>query len=355
MSAANSRRVFYVNAVPHPVYLEIMAKEDSIRLDKLDNETDDATAAPVLEAAHAYQILSGRDTLATRFHATHDLLGRMPNLLAISTNGSGADTIDIDACTEIGIVVVNQAGGNRQAVAEHVVGMMIALSKGIFLHDRALRSGKGFVPVPKFLGDEIGGKTIGIVGLGQVGGCIAAICRSAFGMRVLAHDPYLGREEIARRGGEETSLDDLFRRSDYVSINCPRTAETLNMVDDRAFGLMKDGVYFIMTARGGICDEAALERALRSGKVAGAGVDVWGKEPPPASHPLLRLDNVIATGHLAGGTKEARRNLGRIAAEQLIGILKGEYPPRILNPAVWPKYSERYRRIFGSEPAAGPG
>jgi D-3-phosphoglycerate dehydrogenase len=117
---------------------------------------------------------------------------------------------------------------------------------------------------------------------------------------------------------------------------------------------MKQGVYFIMTARGGICDEAALEKALKSGKVAGAGVDVWAKEPPPLEHPLLKLDNVIATGHLAGGTKEARWNLGAIAAEQLIGLLKGEYPPRILNPAAWPAYSRRFKQILGSEPAARP-
>ena len=351
---ANAHRVVYVHAVPHPVYLEIMGQEDGIQLDRIDNDADEATAAPLLAAAHAYQILSGRDALNTRFHATRDLIQRMPNLLVLSTNGSGADTIDIDACTEAGIVVVNQAGGNREAVAEHVVAMMIALAKGMFLHDRALRRGSGFVPVPKFLGDEILGKTIGIVGLGNVGSRVAEICRTAFGMRVLAHDPYLTREAIAGRGAEQTSLDDLFRQSDYVSINCPRNSETLNMIDERAFGLMRDGVYFIMTARGGICDEAALEKALRSGKVTGAGIDVWGKEPPPASHPLLQFDNVIATGHLAGGTKEARQNLGTIAAEQMIGLLKGDYPPRILNPAVWPKYSERFRRILGTEPATAP-
>jgi len=116
--------------------------------------------------------------------------------------------------------------------------MMITLSKGIFLHDRALRSGSGFVPVPKFLGDEILGKTIGIVGLGNVGSRIAEICRLAFNMRVIANDPLLSRDEIARRGGEETSLHDLFRQSDYVSINCPRTTDTIGMVDEQAFELM---------------------------------------------------------------------------------------------------------------------
>ena len=353
--STNSHRLFYVQEVADPVYLEIMARDDSIQIDKLENRSDKASAAPILAAAHAYQIQSGRHSLNENFHLSRELIEQAPNLLIASTNGSGADTIDIEACTEAGIVVVNQAGGNREAVAEHAVAMMIALSKGMFLHDRALRSGTGFVPVPKFLGTEILGKTIGIVGLGNVGSRIAEICRSAFRMRVLAHDPYLSEDEITRRGGEETSLEDIFRLSDYVSINCPRNAETMNMVDERAFDLMKPGVIFIMTARGGICDEAALENALLSGKVAGAGVDVWWKEPPPTEHPLLKLDNVIATGHLAGGTREARSNLATIAAEQVIGLLKGAYPPRILNPAVWPAYSERFKRILGTEPEAGPG
>jgi D-3-phosphoglycerate dehydrogenase len=354
MTTVNSRRVLYADHLADPSYLEVIGKEASIKLDRLPNDADEAAAAPLLAVAHAYQIPSGRDVVTPHFHANRALVARMPNLLVVSTNGSGADVVDIDACTELGIAVVNQAGGNREAVAEHAVGMMIALSKGMFLHDRALRSGKNFVPVPKFLGDEIIGKTIGIVGIGNVGSRIAEICRNAFGMKVLAHDPLLTAAEISRRGAESTALDDLFRRSDYVSINCPREAATLNMVDDRAFSLMKDGVYFIMTARGGICDEAALERALRSGKVRGAGVDVWGKEPPPETHPLLKLDNVIATGHLAGGTKEARRNLGLFAAEQVVELLKGGYPPRLLNPDVWPAYSKRFRQILGIEPAAQP-
>jgi D-3-phosphoglycerate dehydrogenase / 2-oxoglutarate reductase len=352
--SVNSRRVFYVSEVADPVYLEIMAKEDSIQIDKIENDATDATAAPILSAAHAYQMHSSRHSVAERFHVTPNLIRHMPNLLVVSMNGSGADAVDIDACTEAGIAVVNQAGGNREAVAEHAVAMMIALSKGMFLHDRALRSGKGFVPVPKFLGDEILGKTIGIVGLGHVGSRIAEICRAAFGMRVLVCDPYLSVEEIAKRGGEKTTLEEIYRQSDYVSINCPRNAETMGMVNEGAFEMMKPGVYFIITARGGICDEGALENALKSGKVAGAGVDVWAKEPPPLEHPLLKLDNVIATGHLAGGTKEARRNLGVIAAEQLIGLLNGEYPPRLLNPAVWPAYSKRFKQILGSEPARQP-
>ena len=351
---ANARRLFYVHEVADPAFLEVIAKDDSIQLEKLENHADEAASAPVLQSAHAYQIQSGRHTLHENFHLSRDLIARAPNLLIASTNGSGADTIDIEACTKAGIVVVNQAGGNREAVAEHAVAMMIALSKGMFLHDRALRSGVGFVPVPKFLGTEILGKTIGIVGLGNVGSRIAEICRTAFGMRVLACDPYLSADEISRRGGEPSTLDDVFRLSDYVSINCPRTAETLGMVDDRAFDLMKPGVIFIMTARGGICDEAALERALRSGKVAGAGVDVWWKEPPPSDHPLLKLDNVIATGHLAGGTREARTKLATIAAEQMIGLLRGEYPPRMLNPDVWPAYSRRFKEILGTEPASAP-
>lgn len=350
----NSRRVVYVKELSDPVYLDVVAKEPSIRVDRLENDSDDATADPVLAVAHAYQLHSGRDVIARNFHVTRDFLKKIPNVLVVSMNGSGADPVDIDACTEAGFIVVNQAGGNREAVAEHAVAMMIALAKRMFLHDRALRSGVGFQPVPKLLGDELIGRTVGIVGLGYVGRRIAEICRLAFFMRVLAYDPYLSREEIALRGAEASSFEDLLRRSDFVSINCPRSAETLNLMNDETFSLMKDSAYFIMTARGGICDETALERALRSGKVAGAGVDVWGKEPPPASHPLLQFDNVIATGHLAGGTVDARRNMAVMGAEQLMGIFKGEYPPRLLNPEAWPLYSQRFEATFGTKPTAAP-
>jgi D-3-phosphoglycerate dehydrogenase len=140
------------------------------------------------------------------------------------------------------------------------------------------------------------------------------------------------------------------RRSDFVSINCPLTKESRGMIGAREFSLMQKHAYFITTARGFIHDEAALEDALRNKRIAGAGLDVWAKEPPPPEHPLLQFDNVLASPHTAGVTKEARENMGRIAAQQILDALDGKRPPRIINPEVWPRYSERFARAFGIRP-----
>jgi D-3-phosphoglycerate dehydrogenase len=200
------------------------------------------------------------------------------------------------------------------------------------------------------MGGEIQGKTIGIVGLGNVGRRIAALCNGLFGMKVLAYDPYLSADEMAARGGEKVELDELLRRSDYVSISCPLNKETRGMIGARQFALMQPHAYFITTARGFIHDEAALFEALRDKRIAGAGLDVWAKEPPPPDHPLLQFDNVVASPHTAGVTREARENMGRIAAEQMLDTLDGKRPPRIINPEVWPAYAKRFERTFGFAP-----
>jgi D-3-phosphoglycerate dehydrogenase len=169
-------------------------------------------------------------------------------------------------------------------------------------------------------------------------------------MRVLAYDPYLTADEAAARGAEKVPLDELLRQSDYVSINCPLTAETRGMIGAREYALMKEGAYFITTARGQIHDEAALAAALAGKRLAGAGLDVWAVEPPPADHPLMRFDNVLVSPHTAGVTAEARANMGTFAATQLLGALDGKRPPRILNPEVWPAYARRFESAFGFAP-----
>ncbi|HWL19068.1 MAG TPA: NAD(P)-dependent oxidoreductase, partial [Bradyrhizobium sp.] len=169
-------------------------------------------------------------------------------------------------------------------------------------------------------------------------------------MNVVAYDPYLSATEMAARGGEKVELDDLLRRSDYVSISCPLTKDNRGMIGAKEFALMQPHAYFITTARGFIHDEAALEAALREKKIAGAGLDVWGKEPPPSAHPLLKFDNVIVTAHTAGVTREARANIGRIAAEQMLDALDGKRPPRLINPEAWPAYARRFEQAFGVTP-----
>ena len=347
--SVNNKRVFYVKYLAHPIYADILQARPDVRLDRLENESAEAVSAPILTAAHAYQIGAARDELAGHFHVDADLLRRAPNLLIVSSNGAGFDPVDVDACTRAGVLVVNQSGGNAHSVAEHALGMLLTLSKRIIEADRVLRRDPN-VNRNALIGTEAGGKTVGIVGLGNVGRRIAELCKGLLGMKVLAYDPYLTAAEMAARGGEKVELDDLLRRSDYVSISCPLTKESRGMIGAKQFALMQPHAYFITTARGFIHDEAALAEALRHKLIAGAGLDVWAKEPPPPDHPLLQFDNVLASPHTAGVTKEARANMGKIAAEQMLDALDGKRPPRIINPEVWSAYAGRFERAFGFAP-----
>jgi D-3-phosphoglycerate dehydrogenase / 2-oxoglutarate reductase len=345
----NVKRVFYVRRVAHQCFLDLIAQRPEIRLDKLENETPDEVAGPIMAAAHAYQIGSARDELPLKFHVEGRLLARMPNLLVVSATGAGFDTVNVTDCTDAGILVVNQSGGNAEAVATHVLAMLLALSKQLIQSNHALRHGT-LHDRSLYTGSDVRGRTIGIVGLGNVGRRVAELCRGLLGMQVIACDPYLDEATIAARGAAKVTLDELLRRADFVSINCPLDAGTRGMIGAQELALMQPHAYFITTARGFIHDERALERALREKRIAGAGLDVWDKEPPAADHPLLGLDNVIASPHTAGVTHEARANMGRIAAEQLIMTLDGKRPPRIVNPQVWPAYARRFEAAFGFRP-----
>ncbi len=345
--SAGQRNVFYVKYLSDNVFLDILGADPMISVTKLENDTPAAKADPVMELAHAYQVGASRDELAEHFHVSTELLAKCPNLLVVSSNGAGYDTVDVDACTKAGVLVVNQAGGNANAVAEHALGMILTLSKRVPQVDKALR--RNF-PIDRtaYKGFEARDKTIGIIGFGHVGSRLGAMCRAALDMKVLAYDPYLTAEEIAAKGGTKVDLDELLATSDFVSINCPLTKENRGMIGEAQFAKMQPHAIFVTTARGFIHDEKALEDALRSGTIAGAGLDVWMKEPPLPHHPLLQLDNVFASPHTAGVTYEARYNMGKIAAEQLIATLNGEKPPRLINPEVWPVFLERREKILGA-------
>jgi len=336
-NVVNSKRVFYV--APHMVvgYADILGRRGDVTLDRLEHDSPADVATPVLSAAHVYQTSATRDELAARYHARADLLRQTPSLLIVSSNGAGYDAVDVNACSERGILVVNQSG------------MMLCLAKRVGESDHALRAGR-LTQRLDFIGGEILGKTIGIVGLGNVGRRVAELCGGPFRMRVLAYDPYLDAEEMRARGAEKVELDALLKGADFVSINCPLTDETRGMIGAREYALMRPHVIFITTARGFIHDEDALAQALRDKKIAGAGLDVWSKEPPPADHPLMQFSNVLATAHTAGVTREARINMGRIAAEQVLDALDGRPVKRIVNPRVWPDYAKRFERTFGFAP-----
>jgi D-3-phosphoglycerate dehydrogenase len=348
--AVNTKRIFYVDHVAAPPFFDVIATRPDVRLDRLENDSAAPAAGPVLDAAHAYQIGSARDELDPGFHIHDAMLARTPNLLVVSTNGAGYDTVDLDACTRAGVLAVNQAGGNKEAVAEHALAMMLCLAKRIIETDRFMRRSDG-IERNAYIGTELKGKTLGIIGIGHVGGRLAELCKALFGMRILAYDPYLSADQIAAKGAEKVELEAMLPLADYVSINCPRTKESEGMMNAGRFGLMQKHAYFITTARGGIHDEKALEAALSAGAIAGAGLDVWAKEPPPKDHPLMRFDNVLVSPHTAGVTRESRANIARIAAEQLLDLLDGKPAQRILNPQVWPAYAARFEGLFGFAPA----
>jgi D-3-phosphoglycerate dehydrogenase len=338
-TARAPQRVLRFDLWQDAAFAEILGAAPEVELQTLPLDTPEDEAWGALRETSIYQISSAKDELPRGWFATEALLARCPRLHCISTYGAGFDTVDVAACTKAGVLVVNQSGSNAASVAEHTLGMTLDLAKRITESDRRMRRERGFAR-EEFMGREIGGKTFGIVGIGHVGTKVAALAR-AFGMTVLACDPFLDEAEVARRGARKVTLEDLLAQSDVVSIHCPRDATTTRMMNAAAFARMKPGATFITTARGGIHDEAALHDALRSGHLAGAGLDVWDEEPPPLDHPLLGLPNVIATFHTAGVTHESRRQMAVYAAEQILGLLRGERPPRLINPEAWDAWRRR--------------
>jgi D-3-phosphoglycerate dehydrogenase / 2-oxoglutarate reductase len=273
------------------------------------------------------------------------LLSKMPNLLCASTSGAGYDPVDVEACNRHGVLVVNQSGCNANSVAEHAIGMLLSVKHRITESDRVMRA-NAYTTREDLMGNDIRGSTIGIVGVGNIGTRMAELAKG-FDMTVLGYDPYLTDEEIKRRGATPVSFEDLLARSDVVTVHCPRTPETLNWIGEKEFRAMKKGTVFIATARGGIHDEQALYEALRDKHLSGAGLDVWSVEPPAPDNPLLSLPNVTATYHTAGVKHEARGNAAAMGAAQIEVILRGERPPRLVNPEVLPVFFERYKKMFG--------
>jgi len=340
MAAARKWRVVRFDAVVNPLFDERLRAEPDIELcvhkaPRSHEEVDRAMAG-----AHVYHVSSARDEMAQYAFVTPALLERNPHLLAVSTYGAGFDSVDVAACTRAGVAVMNQAGANKDSVAEHTIAMILSLVHRISESDRRMRVETGLTR-EILMGREVAGMTLGLVGIGHVGTRVAEIAR-VLRMNVIAADPFLDEAEITARGARKVELDDLIATADIVSLHCPRDPSTLGMMGAAQFARMKKGAIFITTARGGIHEETALAAALKVGHVAAAGLDVWQPEPPPLGHPLLAMPNVIATYHTAGVTHEARRNIAIMGSAQIIEVLRGARPPRFVNPEVWPAYVERY-------------
>jgi D-3-phosphoglycerate dehydrogenase len=346
----NAKRVFWFDDHKTPNVADVLSKESDITLHRLafDGAEDDNWA--VMEQSHVYCITSARDEVPDQYKGTQELLERCQALLAMSASGAGYDPINVAACTAAGVLVVNQSGANAEAVAEHVVAMLLSLTKKIAQSDRSLHKERG-LDREVFKGRNAQGRTMGIIGIGNVGRRVARICGKGIEMRVLAYDPYLTDAEIAARGASPVLLDALLTQSDFVTVHCPLNDETRGLIGRQELALMRSSAFLINTARGGVVDEDALAGALTDGKIAGAGVDVWVVEPPPMDHQLLTFDNVLATYHTAGVTEDSRTLMAQWNADQVVQILRGERPPRLINPEAWDKFSVRFEQAFGFQPA----
>jgi D-3-phosphoglycerate dehydrogenase len=330
------KRVVRLDQWLDPAFDERLAKEPDIELLVLDSKSAREGILEKLSRAHAFHVSAAKDELPREWFVAEALLERCPALMCVSSYGAGYDTIDVAACTRACIPVLNQAGANAVSVAEQTLGFILALLRRFGEQGRRLRGERRDFIREELMGHEAAGKVLGLVGLGHTGTRVAALA-NAFGMRVLAVDPYLSQDEIGRRGATKSELDEVLAQSDIVSLHCPRTEETLGMMGARAFARMKPGALFVTTARGGIHDEQALAAALASGRLGGAGLDVWDREPPPPGHALLAFDNVLATYHTAGVTHESRRSMAAMGAEQVVALLRGDRPANLVNPEVWPR------------------
>jgi D-3-phosphoglycerate dehydrogenase len=248
---------------------------------------------------------------------TSEIINAAKNLKVIGRAGSGLDNVDRAAATKKGIVLMNTPGGNTITTAEHSIALMVALARQIPQATISMKAGKW--EKKKFMGVELFNKTLGIIGIGNIGSQVAKRAQG-LAMNVIAYDPFLSEDKAKAMGVEKVDIKDLFRRSDFITIHTPLTPETRNMINKETIKMMKPAVRIINCARGGIINEKDLYEALVGGKVAGAALDVFEKEPPE-NNPLLKLNNVISTPHLGASTKEAQENVAVAVAEQVVDYL----------------------------------
>ncbi|HYN86797.1 MAG TPA: phosphoglycerate dehydrogenase [Pyrinomonadaceae bacterium] len=273
------------------------------------------------------EAVRGADGLIVRSETkvTAALLEAASRLRAVGRAGVGVDNIDVAAATARGVVVMNAPDGNTMTTAEHTLALLLALARRVPQGDASLKAGRW--ERKRFVGVELRGKTLGVVGLGRIGRVVASRARG-FDMRVVAFDPFVSPEQAHDVEIELAPLEEVCERADFLTVHTPLTAETRGIIGAREFARMKRGVRVVNCARGGLIDERALHDALKEGRVAGAALDVFETEPPPADHPLLSLEEVIVTPHLGASTREAQEGVALTVAEQmrdyfLTGALRG--------------------------------
>lgn len=290
------------------------------------------TADEVVELAHDADIVwvFGGSRVVTAA-----CLKRLPRCVAIVRTGSGTDNVPVDAATEAGIIVANTPDALTDGVSDHVVGLLFAVLRQIAVHDRAIRAGvwnreRGW---PRF---PLTGRTLGLVGFGRIAQRVAKKL-SGFELTVLAHDPLVSAEVMAKLGAQSSTLDELLARSDVISLHCPLTSQTRHLIDEHALRRMKKTAVLINTSRGPVIDEQALIRALTEGWIAAAGLDVLDPEPPAPTNPLLRLDNVVLTPHIASYSDEYLDACWRYSVETVIALAEGRSARSLVNRPANPR------------------
>ncbi len=286
--------------------------------------------------------LADADALIVRSALTVDaaVIARAPKLRVIGRAGVGVDNVELPAATAAGILVMNTPGGNAVSVAEHTIALMLSMARSIPSASASTKAGKW--EKRKYIGTELRGKTLGIVGLGSIGREVVKRA-TAFEMRIVANDPYVNSQTAKAVGVDLVDLPTLYAESDYITLHTALTPESNRMLSREAFAKMKTGVRILNCARGELIDQEALREALASGKVGGAALDVFEKEPPSPDDPLLQMDTLVATPHIGGSTEEAQETVGLRLAQQIVEYLRNGIAVQAVNlPALTP---EQYRAL----------
>ncbi|MCM8773030.1 MAG: phosphoglycerate dehydrogenase [Candidatus Omnitrophica bacterium] len=301
------------------------------------NEVGKITTKELIDLIPPYDVLIVRSGTKV----TKEVIEKGKNLKIIGRAGVGLDNIDIEAATFNGIIVMNAPEGNTISAAEHTIGLIFAMARNIPMANQTLKSGKW--EKKKFVGTELYGKTLGIIGLGRIGKRVASIAKG-IGMKVIGYDPYVNEEEIREMGITLVNFEGLLKQADIITLHLPLTKETYHMISDKEFESMKDGVMIVNCARGGIIDEESLLRYLKKGKIRGVALDVFEKEPLESS-PLFEFENVIVTPHLGASTKEAQVNVACQLATQIVDAIKKKI---VRNAVNFPSLDEEtYEKLRG--------
>lgn len=317
--------------------LEVFEGQPHIQVRAFERHRPEIGADQVGDA-HALIVLTPRVTAET--------LARNEQLLAVGRFGVGYDNVDVAACTQANVLAFITAGAVDRSVAEATLTWMLALTHHVRAKDALVRTGRWDERV-HFMGGELRERTLGIIGLGGIGRALLELLRG-FGMQPpIAFDPFAKPEAAAAVGARLVPLEELLQTADFVSIHCPLTEQTRNLIGARELARMKSTAYLLNTARGGIVDENALYDALKSGRIAGAGIDCFEGEPLTAPHRLGELDNVLLAPHSIAWTEEMFRDIGRAACQGVLDLSRGQRPRGVLNPEVFdrPGFLAKWRRV----------